>query len=52
MTRGRLIKANKTPFQYFFEPLGNFFFFFATAFESRNSPRNHLSHLSTRAESD
>ena len=37
MTRGRLIKANKTPFQYFFEPLGNiFFFFFATAFETRN----------------
>ena len=27
MTRGRLIKANKTPFQYFFEPLGNIFFF-------------------------
>lgn len=27
MTRGRLIKANKTPFQYFFELLGNIFFF-------------------------
>ena len=39
MTQGRSIKTNKTPFQNFFEPPGNFF---STAFESRNTESQKL----------
>ena len=38
MTRGRSIMANKIPFQYFFEPLGNFPFCYCVWIEKQRVP--------------